>query len=407
MLTPDWYTRLMFVAAVVYVASAIGIIAQRIRYDRRRAVVKRIQDRVASGQGGRPAAVALSTAFSDLSLRTLAKCLYDLEASNNVLAACAHEIIRRLGEPRVVDQAGRAWSRWRRVAAFRALAFAEHESAWPILSRAITDGSSGIRTAAVATLGRLADPRSAVLLVQALRRGQEGRAHIASLLNAFPVPIDALIVPLLEAADSISRYWGTVLMARYGTQPEVESRLRDLTWDRDPSVRKAALVSLGEAGCRGSLDVILRLMRDEVPFVRAHAVHAIGALGLVEFSRDVAAKLADQDWSTRDAAKRVLEGFGTAAEPAVLDMLDSDDLFARNGAAEILQNVGSFERLLTLEAIGPSDPRRVIQIRRIAVAGGLDLWQAVVSNLPLELRPRVVPLLEHATAASGQPGGTR
>lgn len=50
--------------------------------------------------------------------------------------------------------------------------------------------------------------------------------------------------------------------------------------------------------------------------------------------------LRDSNWSVRRAAKRALEQLGRAAVPAVSPLLDGNDEFARNGAAEVLQNLG-------------------------------------------------------------------
>ncbi|MEP6592803.1 MAG: hypothetical protein ABJC51_03880, partial [Acidobacteriota bacterium] len=69
------------------------------------------------------------------------------------------------------------------------------------------------------------------------------------------------------------------------------------------------------------------------------------------------------------------------------------DAFARNGAAEVLQNTGGFERLLTLEASGPSDPQRLVLLEKLASAGGLRMSDGVLQRLPPSAQLRARALL--------------
>jgi hypothetical protein len=56
--------------------------------------------------------------------------------------------------------------------------------------------------------------------------------------------------------------------------------------------------------------------------------------------------------------------------------------------------VGVFERLLALEAEGPSDPERVRTIHLLVRAGGARMWDSVVERLNIDVRPRAQQLLE-------------
>ena len=79
--------------------------------------------------------------------------------------------------------------------------------------------------------------------------------------------------------------------------------------------------------------------------------------------RRIARLLADERWWVRTAAKDALRGMGADAVPSLLSILAHDDPFARNGAAEVLQDVG-FVDFLALD-----NPRSPL-LERIYEAGG-------------------------------------
>ena len=84
--------------------------------------------------------------------------------------------------------------------------------------------------------------------------------------------------------------------------------------------------------------------------------------------------LADEQWWVRTAAKDALRGIGTDAVPALLSMLTHADPFARNGAAEVLQDIGFVDSLV---ADGSSSPL----LERIYEAGGEGLRKAAESRV--------------------------
>src|SRR3990172_1830819 len=84
--------------------------------------------------------------------------------------------------------------------------------------------------------------------------------------------------------------------------------------------------------------------------------------------------LADERWWVRTAAKDALRGFGTDAVPSLLSVLSHSDQFARNGAAEVLQDVGFVD---FLAADNPSSPL----LERIYAAGGEKLRDAAETRV--------------------------
>jgi len=84
--------------------------------------------------------------------------------------------------------------------------------------------------------------------------------------------------------------------------------------------------------------------------------------------------LADERWWVRTAAKDSLRGMGPDAVPSLLSVLGHEDRFARNGAAEVLQDTG-FVDFLALD-----NPRSPL-LERIYEAGGERYREAAQARL--------------------------
>jgi hypothetical protein len=75
--------------------------------------------------------------------------------------------------------------------------------------------------------------------------------------------------------------------------------------------------------------------------------------------------------------------------------LDHRDRFVRNGAAEVVQNLGILDSLIVLEAASDNPSRaKVDMLQRIAAAGGLRFTESLVERAGPVLGPRVRRLLD-------------
>ena len=265
-------------------------------------------------------------------------------------------------------------SKWRRIAALRILARSGSDAALPLLAQALAEGDADVVNAALATLGDIRDERAAAILVQALRDGAGPRSRIATQLDEFPLEIGRLLLPLLRDWDAGVRYWAVKLLSRYRTLASLPLELATLGGDEDAAVRAAVAETLGAVGGPAATSIAIELLGDEIPFVRAHAARALGAQGRPELASLVAKLLSDEDWWVRAGAKRALEQLGTEATQYVIPYLESEDAFARNGAAEVLQNTGIVDRLALEVADHPAKepPRRLLC--SVVEAGG-DLFE--------------------------------
>jgi HEAT repeat protein len=376
------------------------IIATRLRYERRLRVLGRVEalldgrsPKVIDGpnEGRRLALEALARApLGDVMLLAC-----DSHASRPGMELLAQSLLARLGVVRVREAAQSrrgSGQNWRRIAALRTLAFARSDQSWECLDRALADGGRDVRAAAVTLLGQLGDRRSAALLVGAMRAGSFSRSRIAASLDAFSIDIGDLVAPLVASGDTLVRFWATTLMQRYPQTPDLARQVIALTNDTEPLVRKAAIGAIVTIDV-GAVDALRARLTDEIPFVRAHAARSLGRLEGASASRALLPLLADREWTVRDAAKETLCAMGATIVPAVFPVLTHPDAFARNSAAEVLQNVGVFERLLELETEGLPDLERVRSIHLLVRAGGAGMWESVVERLRLDVRPGAQHLL--------------
>jgi HEAT repeat protein len=257
--------------------------------------------------------------------------------------------------------------KWRRISALRTLARAGDTRSRSLLRRALGDDDDEVVGAAVRSLGEIGKEWAVDELIAVLRAGTHSRSRVATQLDRLTPRIGAQLVGLLFDNDPSVRFWGATLLARCsGLAVE---QLVQLTRDPDPNVRAAAVEALGEQGDAGGLAAVRERIRDETWFVRVHACRAVGRLGDLEDASRIARALSDPWWWVRAAAKDALRGLGIGVAGALIPYLDDEDAFVRNGAAEVLQDVG-FVDLLSRHG------QRGDLLERIFAAGGSGLRDA-------------------------------
>jgi len=139
--------------------------------------------------------------------------------------------------------------------------------------------------------------------------------------------------------------------------------------------------------------------------VRAHAVRALGELGRIDQAESVSSMLGDADWWVRLAARESLEMMGPEVWPVLVRCLDHPDRFVRNGAAEVVQNLGVLDSLIMMEAASDNPAiAKVAMLQRITAAGGVRFTESLVERAGPVVGPRVRRLLdtmglEHVGAA--------
>jgi len=365
-------------------------LVERALHDRRWAPVRdalaRLRDPALHTLPAAERARRVDALLAPLGARTLDRVAADSAVPGWAAETVAAHLVRRGAVERLARSASAhrgAAAKWRRVAALRILVRARHGRALELLERALADPDREVVGAAVGLLGMLDERRAARLLLGALTGGTYAPSRVATALDHFPVPILDLIRPLLRHPAPVARFWGATLLARYRETPGLDAELAPLVRDPDPGVRKAAVETLGLVGGPEAAPSARALLGDPVWYVRAHAARALGDLRRRDLAAAVTPLLADREWWVRLAAKETLEAMGPAVWPDVVPYLSHADRFARNGAAEVLQNLGLLDTWIVEAARGLAPPERLQVLRQAAGAGEAGLLGA--------LRERVEP----------------
>jgi HEAT repeat protein len=241
---------------------------------------------------------------------------------------------------------------WSRIGALFALAQADAAEARDALEVAIADEDVDVALAAATILHRLGDERAAAVLVGALRAGPVPASRIAVHLEQLPIAVPQLLVPLLADADPGVRYWGASLLLRHGAAARdpraIAAALAPLADDPHAAVRKAALVTLAALDIETAAAAAQPNVQHEVAFVRSAAIRVLAHAGATlpdltqreAIARAIAHALGDGHWEVRSAAKAGLVRLGPITWRAAAAQLESADDFARDGAAEVLREMG-------------------------------------------------------------------
>jgi HEAT repeat protein len=327
-------------------------------------------------------AAQLERTLRRLPRRTIERMAADTATAPTLAAALARHAASRSEMRLRATAAGHTSevSKWRRIAALRILTLSGSDAALPLLAQALSEADPDVVNAALATLGDIRDERAAAILVQALRDGTGPRSRIATQLDEFPLDVAHLLLPLLRSWDPNVRYWAVKLLARYRTLPSLPLELATLAGDEDAAVRAAVAETFGTVGGPAATAIAIELLGDEVPFVRAHSARALGMQGRPVLAALVAKLLGDEEFWVRSAAKRALEQLGPEATPYVVAYLESTDAFARNGAAEVLQNTGVVDRLARQLIDDPARERTRGLLRSIVEAGGTEYEEALIAR---------------------------
>jgi len=287
-----------------------------------------------------------------------------------------------------------ARDRWRRVTALRILTRTKHPQSVDLLGYAIGDADVDVAGVGLTLLGQSQDPRAVDLLIGALASPTLSASRVAVYIDQSPQYLAPRLIALLRHAEPVVRQWAATLLARYPDEP-IEGVLAELTHDPDPRVRKAAVQTLGRIGGMEAGECAIRLLTDTAPYVRAHAARALGELGRSDHAEAVAALLGDTDWWVRLAARESLEMLGPEVWPVLVRCMDHRDKFVRNGAAEVVQNLGVLDSLIMLEAATDHPASaKVAMLQRIASAGGVRFTESLVERAGPVVGPRVRRLLD-------------
>lgn len=399
----DGYFFLAFVVVfLVWLILSAYLILDRVIYDIRhrsvRAAWAKLGDPEVQAKVPEARAEHVEQILTGLPRRTIDRVAADSSTPPWMAEAFSAFAFKRWGMDRLVQDASGhrgELGKWRRIAALRILSHGRHPDMLTPLQRAMNDPDRDVVGVAVTLLGRMDDRRAAELLIAALRRQVYPPSRIATLLDRFPLDIADLLRPLLKDRLPVARFWAATLLSRYAGSPDLDADLAALVDDPDPNVRKAAIETLGKVGGPHAAPAAMKLLDDAVWYVRAHAARALGDLQRTDLAEKITPLLADSEWWVRFAAKESLQVMGPGVAPQLIPYLDHPDGFARNGAAEVLQNLGMLDELIEKAVTSNgADSSKMELVRKVLSAGGAGMTQALVGRMPSDNRPAVGRLLE-------------
>ena len=295
-------------------------------------------------------------------------------------------------------------SNGRRIVALRIFGAAGDASALPLLAAALEDPDEEIAAAAAAVLGGFPAAAAGELLVGALLAARAPAPMVAAQIDRSRLDLHELIRPLCDNNDPDIRRWAAVLLARYPEHGELSLELAVLAGDANADVRAAAVHSLARFRSPAALGAALALLDDEVWYVRVQAARTLAAQERPEFAPLLTRLLADERWWVRTAAKEALEELGEGASEALVDALEQGDEFARNGAAEVLQNTGAIDRLVAAAAADPADMAALRTLHRVFTAGGERIAGAALERVSDSLDPETADLIRRVERSAASAG---
>lgn len=270
----------------------------------------------------------------------------------------------------------------RRADAARRLGRICDPSAVSALKELLEDGEEEVREAALFALGRIGTP-------DALRAMLEGLDHddrwtqekLAEVVEEAGDETRRILAELLRDPDPARRTFAAEVMGRVGGADEAALLERALG-DEELDVRARAADSLGRLQSRPSRQALLRALEDPAWEVRAQAAKALGRIGEGEDAPRLAAALRDREWWVRNNAAAALREMGEAGEASLVEALWDGDRFARETAAQALEEGGQVERLVEQLEGGGAGAEAERVLLRLAELGCTGTMVQVLRGLP-------------------------
>ena len=397
------------VTSLVWLAFSGWVVIDRLVYDRRQRqlglIHRALSDpRLADLSAGERSAF-VKRLLGGMPTHVIYRMAGDDEVPAWVREECARMSLAAIGLPQMLRDATPhrgARAKWRRVSALHVLLHARPSAIHALLRVALADPDADVASAAATVLQRIGDERAAQILIEGLRTSRLPASRIAARLERFRIPLGDVLRPMLGDERPESRYWAATLLRDHHDEDGLSAAIMPLVDDADAPVRKAALLTLGAMLPQGVSRIATRRLSDPAPFVRSAAILALAQTG--ERSPDRARRkaiassitplLADREWGVRAAAKDALVRLGPGTWREVAAQLSSPDAFARNGAAEVLQNLGVLDWTLRGIASGTQPTDEAVDVLRRALhEGGVAMSKAAALRSKDEPIPGVEQLL--------------
>ena len=394
------YHRFWWLAVAVAIAYVVGLSLTVGSQARRELQAQHERDYRAAVEAGLVRSLQLPDAERRDALESLIPRLRDVRIASRRLSDDELALLRKtLVELDAALTVGAVLSRrrrkWRRTDALFTLGWLGDERSIPTLREALNGRDPDLAYVAGQSLAEYDSAQACGCLLDALRTECIPRPLAATLLEGSRYArAPALIAQARESRTPEVRSWVAYLVGR--TQdPRAGAWLSSLAADSDAKVRASAAEALAGFSDAPTLG---RLLADDDWLVRANAARSVGRAGLSELADQLPPLLHDRVWWVRQSVTLALKQLGARSVTVVRPLLEDEDRFARNKAAEVLVEVGYVTEQIAALAGSSADVAAARQslialvraeARRSIEAGAADVVDALTRQRVLELLEEV------------------
>ena len=287
-------------------------------------------------------------------------------------------------------EALRSRRRWKRARAAENLGhFGGPRVAGPI-SALLVDDDETVRAVAARALARIGTEEAVRYLVRTLDAPSEiTRLRVAENLERVGhLAVGPLKESLADVASLGTRELNGPVMAAQvlGNLRAAEARgvlKQAAKVGTETNIRAQATLALGKIGDPDDVPALLTCSRDDAWPVRAQAANALGMIGEVSSIPRLKEMGSDGAWWVRRNACFALANMGPEGEAALLELLKSDDRYARDRAAATMEARGFTRRAVrNLSKPGRRGGRARETVSALMEAGAVRYLEDLAETLP-------------------------
>jgi HEAT repeat protein len=287
------------------------------------------------GDRGESLAAALGALARDVATRHLLSI-----AASQLAGEQLRDLVARVRPAEWVERTlaggtSRRW--WKRMEAARLLAVVAVPADLALLARLVCDPHPAVASAATGAIAGHAD----AALVESILRELSERPTAVRLqqMRALRDHADIatpLLVAQLESGPPPGRLRTLVQLAEILGTPAALAAVVPFAAQDDAEVRATVARALRSCYMPAGVDAAARLLKDTDWRVRAAAARALASLNATDAIPDLEAALRDESWWVRFRSALALGSLGEEGEAALGAAASSDDQFARDMAAVVL-----------------------------------------------------------------------
>jgi HEAT repeat protein len=278
------------------------------------------------------------------------------------------------GSVRTAIAALRSRRRWKRADAAESLGLMRSREAVEPLVALMNDSEPEVRIRAARALGLIRGTTSIRPLVRALADPSRWSAiRVAEILISVGTEAADEVLAAFEGLPRLGRISALDVLGRIRSLRAVGLMTRCLD-DEDADIRARAAHGLGLIGTRRVAGDLIKALADPEWPVRAMAAKGLGRIGDPAAIPHLREAMKDRQWWVRANSGEALRDLGAAGRDALVDMLQSDDPFARHMAVSQLEEGRLIEQYVSdLTSAEPEKRAAAIRfIERVTAGASLD-----------------------------------